>query len=223
MLPLDWIEELSQLCNEKNLKLHMDGARVFSAAEHLNVPISRVVRDVDSISFCLSKNLCCPVGSLLVGRKEFVEQARRYRKALGGAMRQVGFLAAAGLHALENIVPLLKFDHEHACQLAVAIDKLQSAIFQVDVTNLHTNILMIKVVAGNEKKITALDLSNRLADVRDGEIESGICDSERKPIMIKSSCKNLETLRVVFYHQISDELTELAIKKVLFVMREFEK
>ncbi|KAG5668139.1 hypothetical protein PVAND_016091 [Polypedilum vanderplanki] len=222
VLPLNWIEELSKVCKDKNLKLHMDGARVFSAAEYLKVPVSRVVRDVDSISFCLSKNLCCPVGSLLVGKKEFVEQARRFRKALGGGMRQVGFLAAAGMFALDNIVPKLKFDHEHAKQLAAAVDELKSKIFYVDVKNLHSNILMIKV-ADNDKNITALDLSNRLVEVKDEEIENGICDEQKKGIIVKSSCKNLQTLRVVFYHQITDEMTNLLVKKVSYVIKEFEK
>ena len=121
VLPLDWIEEMSKVCKENNLKLHMDGARVFSAAEYLKVPVSRVVRDV---------------GSFVVGTKEFADKARRYRKALGGGMRQVGFLAAAGLCALETIVPKLKFDHEHARQLATAVDNLNSKIFKVDLETL---------------------------------------------------------------------------------------
>lgn len=209
------------MCKANDLRLHMDGARVFSAAEYLKVPVSRVVRDVDSVSFCLSKNLCCPVGSLLVGSKKFVGQARRYRKALGGGMRQVGFLAAAGLSALETIVPKLKFDHEHAQQLAKAINDLNSKIFKVDVKNLHSNILMIKV-ADNAKNITALDLSNRLAEVQADEVKSGIYDGDQKPLMIKSNCKNMQTLRIVFYHQIDDELTQLTIKKVVHVIKEFE-
>jgi len=130
-------------------------------------------------------------------------------------------LAGAGLYALDHIVPLLKFDHQHTKQLAEAIDKLNSSLFKVDVLNLHTNILMIKVTE-NHKKVTALDLSNRLAEVTDAELADGICDSEQKPIMIKSSCKNLTTLRVVFYHQITNELTQLAIKKVIFVMKELQ-
>lgn len=218
---MDWIEQLSATCKEKNLALHMDGARVFSASEYLNVPISRVVRDVDSISFCLSKNLCCPVGSMLVGRKDFVDQARRLRKALGGGMRQAGFLAAAGLYALDFIVPKLKFDHEHARQLAKAIDEMNSPIFKVDVGNLHTNILMVKV-APNDKNITALDLSNRLSDFNDNEVREGICDENQKPITIKSSCKNMQILRLVFYHQITDQLTQMAIKKFVYVIKELE-
>lgn len=221
VIPLGWIEELSKVCRDNNLALHMDGARIFNAAENLKVPVARVARDVDSVCFCLSKNLCCPVGSLLVGTKQFVDKARRLRKALGGGMRQIGFLAAAGLYALETIVPLLGDDHRHTRQFAEAIDNLKSSIFQVDLENLHTNILMIKV-AENPRKITALDLSNRLAEVKDNEITDGVCDDEQKPIVIKSSCKNLSTLRVVFYHQVNDEVTKLAIKKVVHVIRDLE-
>lgn len=200
----------------------MDGARIFSAAEYLKVPVSRVARDVDSVCFCLSKNLCCPVGSLLIGTTTFIEKARRFRKALGGAMRQVGFLAAAGLCALETIAPLLGADHQHTRQFAAAVDSLNSAVFGVDkLENIHTNILMITVKA-NYKKITALELSNRLAEVREIEISDGITDKDQNSIIIKSNCKNLSTLRVVFYHQIDDELTELAIKKVIYVMKELE-
>jgi threonine aldolase len=222
VLPLDWIEELSKVCKDNKLALHMDGARIFSAAEYLSVPVSRIARDVDSIQFCLSKNLCCPVGSLLVGSKSFVDLARRYRKSLGGGMRQIGFLAAAGLCALETIVPKLKFDHDHARQLAVNIDDLKSSIFHVDLKNLQTNILMVKVL-DNPKNVTALDLSNRLSQVGDDEVAKGICDVNQKAIMVKTNCKNMQTLRVVFYHQITDELTQLVIKKFVHVIREFEK
>lgn len=200
----------------------MDGARIFNAAEYLNVPVSRVARDVDSVCFCLSKNLCCPVGSLLVGTKQFVDKARRLRKALGGGMRQVGFLAGAGLCALETIVPLLGHDHRHTRQLAEAIDGLNSSIFKVDLKNLHTNILMVKIM-DNPKKITSLNLSDRLAEVKDNEVADGICDKDQKPIMVKSGCKNLSTLRFVCYHQINDELTQLAIKKIVFVIKELEE
>lgn len=221
VIPLEWIEELSKVCRDNNMAFHMDGARIFNAAEYLKVPVARVARDVDSVCFCLSKNLCCPVGSLLVGTKQFVDKARRLRKALGGGMRQIGFLAAAGLCALNTIVPLLGNDHRHTRQLAEAIDNLKSSIFKVDVENLHTNILMIKIEE-NSRKITALDLSNRLADVKDNEVGEGICDNEQKPIVIKSSCKNLSTLRVVFYHQVNDEVTQLAIKKVVHVIKDLE-
>ena len=199
----------------------MDGARIFNAAEYLKVPVSRVARDVESVCFCLSKSLSCPVGSLLVGTKQFVDTARRFRKALGGGMRQAGYLAAPGLCALETIVPLLGNDHRHTRQFAEAIDNLESSIFKVDLKKVHTNILMI-MVSENPKKITSLDLSNRLKEVTDSEVSDGVCDKDQKSIIVKSSCKNLSTLRVVFYQQIDDELTELAIKKVVHVIKELE-
>ena len=222
VVPLEWIEELSKVCRDNNLAIHMDGARIFNAAEYLKVPLARVARDVDSVSFCLSKNLCCPVGSLLCGTKQFVDKARRLRKALGGGMRQIGFLAAAGLCALDTIVPRLGDDHRHTRQFADAIDGLNSSVFKVDLEGLQTNILMIKVVE-NPKKLTAIDLSNRLAQTDENEVQNGICDSQQKPIVIKSSCKNLSTLRVVFYHQVDDEATQLAIKKVVYAIRDLEK
>lgn len=88
VLPLTFLEEISKICKENSLKLHMDGSRIFNAAAYLKEPVARLVRDVDSVSFCLSKSLCCPVGSILMGTKEFIGQARRFRKALGGGMRQ---------------------------------------------------------------------------------------------------------------------------------------
>lgn len=88
VLPLDFIDEISKICKENSLKLHMDGSRIFNAAVFSKQPVSRIVRDVDSVSFCLSKCLCCPVGSILLGSQKFIDQARRFRKALGGGMRQ---------------------------------------------------------------------------------------------------------------------------------------
>lgn len=221
VLPLEWIEELSKVCKERNLKLHMDGARIFNAAEYLKVSAARVARDVDSVCFCLSKGLCCPVGSLLAGTKEFVAQARRLRKALGGGMRQAGFLAAAGLCALETIVPLLKVDHKHARELAEAIDNLKSSIFKVDLKNLQTNILMIKIEE-NAKKITSHMLMHRMAEVKEAEVGAGVCDEDQKPVVINVKCRNSSSMRVVFYQQINDELTQLAIKKIIYIMKEME-
>lgn len=87
-LPLEFIDEISKICKENSLKLHMDGARIFNAAEYCKESVARIVRDVDSVGFCLSKGLGCPIGSVLLGTKEFIQQARRLRKALGGGTRQ---------------------------------------------------------------------------------------------------------------------------------------
>lgn len=116
VLNLEQMESITQMAHAHKLPVHMDGARVFNAATALGIPVSRLARDVDSLMFCLSKGLAAPVGSILVGNKEFIRRARRTRKLLGGGMRQAGILAAAGIVALEQMVERLTEDHEH-CQL----------------------------------------------------------------------------------------------------------
>ena len=117
-VPLDWIEKLAQTCKEFNLPIHCDGARLFNTAAALNVPASKLVEHCDSVSVCLSKGLGCPIGSVIVGRKEFIGRAMRMRKAIGGGMRQVGIIAAAGLYAIENNINRLDEDHVNALKVA---------------------------------------------------------------------------------------------------------
>ena len=102
------------LTDHHDLPVHVDGARLFNAAVSLDVPVSRLTAFADSVTFCLSKGLGCPVGSILCGSREFIAEARRYRKMLGGGMRQAGVLAAAGIYALENMVERLAEDHQNA-------------------------------------------------------------------------------------------------------------
>ena len=118
VLPLSFLEDVQKLAKENNLAVHMDGARVFNAATHLKLPVSEIVKYVDSANVCLSKGLGCPIGSMLVGTKAFILEARRLRKALGGGMRQVGILGAAGLVALKTIVPILEKDHLNTYRVA---------------------------------------------------------------------------------------------------------
>jgi threonine aldolase len=110
-------EDLSavrDLADQHDLPIHIDGARLFNAAVALDVSISRLAAFADSVTFCLSKGLGCPVGSVLCGSRDFIAEARRYRKMLGGGMRQAGVLAAAGVYALETMVERLADDHENA-------------------------------------------------------------------------------------------------------------
>lgn len=102
-LPMTWINKVVEFSKKYNLKLHMDGARLFNAATALSLSASEITKEFDSVTFCLSKGLGAPVGSVLCGSKEFIKQARRVRKVLGGGMRQSGILAAAGLVAMVNI------------------------------------------------------------------------------------------------------------------------
>jgi threonine aldolase len=114
VLDLDYLSKYNQLASKYNLNTHLDGARVFNAAVKLDVPVSEISQNFDSISICLSKGLGCPAGSLLVGNADFIQQARRWRKMIGGGMRQAGILAAAGEYALTNNINKLTQDHDNA-------------------------------------------------------------------------------------------------------------
>ncbi|MDH3379050.1 MAG: low-specificity L-threonine aldolase [Gammaproteobacteria bacterium] len=118
VLTLDYIEQAAQCAREHGLGFHLDGARVFNAAVQLGVDVDRITRQFDTVSICLSKGLGAPVGSVLCGSTELIAKARRWRKVVGGGMRQAGLLAAAGLYALEHHVDRLADDHEHAAMLA---------------------------------------------------------------------------------------------------------
>jgi threonine aldolase len=121
VLSKDYLARYSELVSSLGLKRHLDGARVFNAAVKLQVPIAEICQHFDTVSICLSKGLAAPVGSVLVGDAETIRRARRWRKMLGGGMRQAGVIAAAGLYALNNNVERLADDHRHAEQVANAL------------------------------------------------------------------------------------------------------
>ena len=135
------IEKIRALCDYKGLKLHLDGARLFNAMVARNEKAADYGRVFDSISICLSKGLGAPVGSILLGNKAFVNKARRVRKVLGGGMRQAGYLAAAGLYALQHHVERLSDDHRHARQIAAALEEKD---FVEDILPVETNIIIFK-------------------------------------------------------------------------------
>jgi threonine aldolase len=124
VLPLDYLERAATLAREHDLALHLDGARLFNAAVALGVPARAIARHFDTVAVCLAKGLGAPVGSLLCGSRERVGEARRWRKMLGGGMRQAGILAAAGLFALERNVARLAEDHANARQLAAGLAEI---------------------------------------------------------------------------------------------------
>lgn len=134
------IQKIGKLARANNLPLHLDGARLFNAFAVNNVDIKTYSKEFDSISICLSKGLGAPIGSLLLGTAEFIHQARRVRKVMGGGMRQAGFLAAAGRYALENNVERLKIDHEYAKQLESCLNNLDWVEACVPV---ETNIVVV--------------------------------------------------------------------------------
>ena len=142
VLPLSYMESVYNLAKKYNLKIHLDGARLFNAATYLNVDASEITKYVDSVTFCLSKGLASPIGSMICGTKEFIEKARRGRKMLGGGMRQVGILGASGLVSLRDMTKRLKEDHDNAKYLASKLDKIKQ--FEVDFNRLDINLVFIK-------------------------------------------------------------------------------
>ncbi len=141
--PLEKIQAIHQLAQENNLKMHLDGARLFNACVATGISPKEYAQNFDSLMFCFSKGLGAPVGSILTGSKAFIQRAHRIRKMLGGGMRQVGILAAAALYALENNVERLAKDHEHAIILAKELAKIKG--FQINPEHVETNILVFDV------------------------------------------------------------------------------
>lgn len=139
---LEEIRPISQLCREKGLALHLDGARLFNALVETGDTTKETGAMFDSISICLSKGLGAPVGSLLIGNAAFIRKARRIRKAMGGGMRQAGYLAAAGIFALDNHIERLRTDHLHAKMLGEAIQKNSA---YVNLRPIMTNIVIFDV------------------------------------------------------------------------------
>jgi threonine aldolase len=147
VLPLDYMARARRLADEHGLALHLDGARVFNAAVKLGVPVDTITAGFDSVQICLSKGLGAPAGSLLCGTREFVKTARRGRKMLGGGMRQVGILAAAGLIALEQHVDRLAEDHANARRLAEGLSAIDE--LEVDPDAVQTNMVIATVRDGD--------------------------------------------------------------------------
>jgi len=140
VVPIENLKALRKIADKHEIKIHLDGARIFNASIASGVPVKEYASLADSMMFCLSKGLSAPVGSLLVGKKEFIDYARRVRKALGGGMRQAGVLAAPGIVALTEMVERLKEDHERAKKLAQAIARIPGVTLNAE--DIQTNIII---------------------------------------------------------------------------------
>ncbi|WP_188568925.1 low-specificity L-threonine aldolase [Undibacterium terreum] len=145
VLPMSYLSEVRQLAAKHGLSVHLDGARVFNAAVKLGLPPAEVCRGLDSVSVCLSKGLGTPAGSVLCGSSALIKDAKRWRKMLGGGMRQVGILAAAGLYALEHHVQRLAEDHQNASLLAAGLAEIDG----LPVEPVQTNIVYVHIDAAD--------------------------------------------------------------------------
>ncbi len=146
VLPQDEIIKVQKVCKKHNLGLHLDGARIWNAHIATGTSLTDLVKPFDSVSVCLSKGLGAPVGSLILGDQEFRKKCHRQRKLFGGAMRQSGYLAAAGLFALKNNIDGLKNDHQNARFLAEELSQIE--LFKIDLSRVETNIVIIDIGQG---------------------------------------------------------------------------
>lgn len=188
-LDLDYLSQVSAFCRSRGLSLHLDGARVFNAAVAQGVGVSEIVCHFDSVMFCLSKGLAAPAGSLLAGTEAFIREARKVRKFLGGGMRQVGILAAAGIVALRDMVARLADDHRRTRRLAEAFGGMDTLNLNPD--DVQTNFIMLTL-----PKISATDFVTRLR--------------EKKILALPFSG---DTVRLVVHKDIDDHDIERLIKE----------
>lgn len=157
VLPPAYVAQVRAIANAAGVPVHLDGARIFNAAVALGLPVSELVREVDSVTFCFSKGLAAPVGSMLCGSRAFIAAAHRWRKMVGGGTRQAGVLAAAGLYALEHMVDRLAEDHANARVLAAGLVELPGvSLAQAEV---QTNIVIVDVAGTG---LTAAEFMARL-------------------------------------------------------------
>lgn len=158
-LTAQYTESVAKLAADRGIRVHLDGARIFNAAIALGVDVKELTRHVDSVSFCLSKGLSSPVGSLICGSSRFIAEARRNRKVLGGGMRQSGIIAAAGIIALGQMVDRLAEDHKNAKRLAEGIARIPG--LSIELNKIQTNIVYFDT---SDEQFTAGTLVKRLAD-----------------------------------------------------------
>ena len=171
VLNVEQVEALVSLAHAHGVKVHMDGARIFNATTALGVPVSTLARPVDSMMFCLSKGLSAPVGSILVGSREFIHKAHRMRKVLGGGMRQAGILAAAGIVALEQMVERLAEDHENCKRLAFGLADFPQ--IDIDVERVVTNIVNFSVFNAQQERLTDAETMQFLEKAREHDVLMG--------------------------------------------------
>jgi threonine aldolase len=188
------IKRIKNVCSAHNLKLHLDGARLFNAMVRKNENAEEYGKVFDSISVCLNKGLGCPIGSILIGSKDFIRKARRVRKVLGGGMRQAGFMAAAGIYALQHHIKRLELDHVHALQIA---DALSRKAFAGKIMPVETNIVIFEIIGD----YSAATFTNLLAKHH-----------------IKAMAISANQVRMVTHLDVNEEM----IRKTISVINEIE-
>ena len=198
----EFMDKVAEIVCDTNIKIHVDGARIFNAATALGLPVSKLLEHADSVSVCLSKGLGAPVGSVIAGKKDFIQRARRLRKALGGGMRQAGVIAAPALIALETMSQNLHIDHDNAKRLAQGLAAMKDLGIQIDPSTVETNIVIFRLVRDD---MTAMEFANSLGNPEEGQ---------KKQVIVKIAPKNTQLIRLVTHHQVTQEDVDLTLEKM---------
>lgn len=210
VLPTDYLHQVQLLAQRHGVRVHLDGARLMNAAVALRVPPARIVEHCDSVSLCFSKGLGAPVGALVGGNKDFIREAWRLRKALGGGMRQAGVLAAAAMVGLADVEERLLRDHQNAQRFAKGLQELASPVCSVDPAAVETNMVMVTV-----QGLAPQELCRRLQAVSTEEVaETG------QAVRVLLFPWTERALRAVWHCDISAQDTELALRKWEFVLQQ---
>ncbi|XP_064323263.1 uncharacterized protein LOC135315961 [Phalacrocorax carbo] len=214
-LPLTYLQQVRGLADCYGLQVHMDGARLMNAAVAQDVEPAQITQHCDSVSLCFSKGLGAPAGALLAGRREFVAEAWRVRKLLGGGMRQAGVLAAAARLGLEHAEATLRRDHDNARRFAEGVQELKSPLCSINLSAVETNIVMVSIRGGWP---SPAELCEHLRAVSKEELaETG------QAVSVLLFPWSANTVRAVWHRDVSARDTELAKNKLEFVARKCQE
>ncbi|XP_015929138.1 uncharacterized protein [Parasteatoda tepidariorum] len=206
VLPQSFIQQVCDISRDRGVPVHMDGARLLNAAVHSGIPPHEIVKDCASVSMCLSKGIGAPVGSVVVGSKEFIVRVRRCRKVLGGAMRQAGILAAAALVGLDSAMERLSVDHKRAKKLAHEIHNLKSDLLTVDPEVVESNMLLLNFPS---PRLTSAQFVEKMAQINPGDKEK---------VIVRCGTWFRNRVRWVLHSDLTQEDLDLALQKIRSIL-----
>ncbi|KAG0729922.1 putative low-specificity L-threonine aldolase 1 [Chionoecetes opilio] len=213
-LPIHWMDELGSVCSQLDVLVHCDGARLMNAAVALGTNPARLVQSCDSVSLCLNKGLGTPMGSVIAGGKDFISRATKIRKILGGGLHQAGFVAAAGMWALDHQVPKLSADHAHARAIAQCVHEEHSSAITVDLKSVQTNIALLHC---DNIRVDAKKLCQRLASVTDTE-----SDELEEQVVVMMMPVTDTSVRFMTHCDVRKDDVKAVIKKLRYVIQEYD-
>ncbi|KAG0410605.1 hypothetical protein HPB47_012281 [Ixodes persulcatus] len=223
VLSMEYLNKVTEFSKQTKIPVHMDGARIMNAATYLDLPVSELLKGCDSVMMCISKGLACPAGSLVAGSKDFVQRVARVRKALGGGMRQVGILAAAGLVALKTILPRLHEDHENTQRLARGVCLRENPFISMDLDTVQTNMAVYDFIDGKLSPVTfceRLQKACEFLELAEDKVSPREFEDLDEAITVKMIPISLTKARAVLHNDVSSDDVDAAITKIRYVVDE---